>query len=334
MHNDIKDSIKARLYDMKYTPFLASYVFFFIYFNAKLFLIFFDGDLSSAQKIDALSYDAVCHWKPIAGALFYTLVFPFFQIGFYSAKLWFDKQMNTRKQKIEDQTLLSVEESKDIRYAHKKLEDELDAYIKKYEQTKKDYENYKKDLITEYESKEKELEGSFDKKIKSEKEPLVNELKQAQKNIAVKDTEIEKLTKDIEVLKSKQTNSALEKAFSTKTPNMTFSEVGSFDNSGGLSSMVANAQRNKEQEYTKLIENLNEDEKVILKAFYESDHQMMKSTFKDNILKNNNMKKVTSEKAIQSLVRKKIVLDSGGVVSLSDDLGLELVNELFRETKK
>lgn len=104
MHNDIKDSIKARLYDMKYTPFLASYVFFFVYFNAKLFLIFFDPNITTTSKIEMLSYDDVCHWKPIVGALFYTLVFPFFQIGFYSAKVWFDKKMNERKQKIKEQS--------------------------------------------------------------------------------------------------------------------------------------------------------------------------------------------------------------------------------------
>ena len=59
MLNEIKDSIKARLYDMKYTPFLASYFFFFIYFNAKLFLVFFDSRLSVQNKIDILSYGIV-----------------------------------------------------------------------------------------------------------------------------------------------------------------------------------------------------------------------------------------------------------------------------------
>lgn len=61
MLNEIKDSIKARLYDMKYTPFLASYSFFFVYFNTKFFLIFFDSSLSVQNKIDLnmLSYGIV-----------------------------------------------------------------------------------------------------------------------------------------------------------------------------------------------------------------------------------------------------------------------------------
>ena len=59
MLKETQNSIKARLYDMKYTPFLASYSFFFVYFNAKLFLIFFDSSLSVQNKIDMLSYGIV-----------------------------------------------------------------------------------------------------------------------------------------------------------------------------------------------------------------------------------------------------------------------------------
>lgn len=79
-----------------------------------------------------------------------------------------------------------------------------------------------------------------------------------------------------------------------------------------------------------MIDSLNEDEKIILKAFYESDNKMDKDTFKNNVLKNHQMQRVTSEKAIQNLVTKKIVSDSSGYISLTNDLGLELVDELFR----
>lgn len=190
MHNDIKDSIKARLYDMKYTPFLASYVFFFIYFNAKLFLIFFDPNITTECKIEMLSYDMVNKYKPLWCALGYTLVFPFFQIGFYSAKVWFDKKMNERKQKIEEQTLLSLEESKEIRYTAKKLQDELDEYIKKYEQTKKEYDEYKSRLENEYQDKNKKLEITFEDRVTKDTEKLKSELIEAQKKWLI---EVERL---------------------------------------------------------------------------------------------------------------------------------------------
>ena len=44
---------------------------------------------------------------------------------------------------------------------------------------------------------------------------------------------------------------------------------------------------------------LEEDEKIILKSFFETDSKMNKSSFKDLFLKNKQMQKVTAEKAIQ-----------------------------------
>ncbi|DAB34823.1 MAG TPA: hypothetical protein CFH82_03675 [Sulfurospirillum sp. UBA12182] len=319
MHNDLKDSIKARLYDMKYTPFLASYVFFFVYFNAKLFLIFFDPELATTCKIEMLSYDDVCHWKPIVGALFYTLIFPFFQIGFYSAKLWFDKKMNERKQAIEKQTLLSVEESIEIRYTAIKLQDELDEYIKKYEQTKKEYDDYKTRLETEYIDRSKELESSFEERVAKDTEKLKNELIEAQKKVADRGGEIEQLKKQVASLEIKVNQSPkYASAPSSEKPK------------SGLEKILSDAQNKQDNEFQRLIKSLEKDEKVMLKSFFETDSKMNKNSFKDLILKNNQMQKVTSEKAIQSLISKKIVLDQFGDVSLTE-LGLKVVDELFRE---
>ena len=92
MISDIKDSIKARLYDMKYTPFLASYMFSWVFFNAKSILILTSDKLSIIQKIDMLSYDTVNYKIPLCFALFYTVIFPFFSAIFYFITL----QYNTK----------------------------------------------------------------------------------------------------------------------------------------------------------------------------------------------------------------------------------------------
>lgn len=318
MHNDIKDSIKARLYDMKYTPFLASYVFFFVYFNAKLFLIFFDPNITTTSKIEMLSYDDVCHWKPIVGALFYTLVFPFFQIGFYGAKVWFDKKMNERKQKIEEQALLSVEESKDIRYAAKKLQDELDEYIKKYEQTKKEYDEYKSRLEKEYQEKNKKLESTFEDRVADATEKLKNELIEAQKIAADRGGKIEQLKKQVASLEIK-----------VNQPVKFVPSVSNEQSKTTLEEMVNDVQNKQNEEFQKLTTSLGEDEKIILKSFYETDSKMNKNNFKEWVLKNKDMQKVTSEKAIQSLVGKKVLLEHYDNVSLTA-LGLKVVDELFR----
>jgi hypothetical protein len=129
MIDDIKDSIKARLYDMKYTPFLTAYGLSWIYFNSKVFLIYFDEKLSVSEKLSLLSYDDVNYCNPLGFALFYVFLFPALQIVFYWITLFYNKKMNDIKQKREGETLLSKEESRDIRYAAKKLQDELDEYI-------------------------------------------------------------------------------------------------------------------------------------------------------------------------------------------------------------
>lgn len=51
MDNDFKDSVKARLWDYKYTPFLSAYVFSWLYWNSKLILIFTSSKLSIEKKL-------------------------------------------------------------------------------------------------------------------------------------------------------------------------------------------------------------------------------------------------------------------------------------------
>ena len=311
MLNEIKDSIKARLYDMKYTPFLASYSFFFIYFNAKLFLIFFDSSLSVQNKIDILSYDMVNYCYPIAGALIYTLVFPFAQIGFYSAKLWFDKQMNSLKHNIEKKTLLSHEESQYIRFANKKLQDELDDYIKRFEQTKKEYEDYKVKLEEEYQTKKDSLDSSFKERVNEANKNLNLEIHSANSVIVDKATKIENLQKQINSLTKEKEN--LQKSKEIKN---IYNKVNNNEETTSLDT---------------IIQTLNNDEKIVLETFFQNDSNMDKNKFKNILLDIKKMQKVTSEKAIQSLISKNILNETTFNVILTS-FGLEIVDKLFRRT--
>ena len=151
MHNDIRDSIKARLYDMKYTPFLASYVFFFVYFNAKLFLIFFDQNITTECKIEMLSYDIVDKFTPLWWALGYTLVFPLAQAGFYYVTLQYRRLMNWIQQKIQDKTPLLQERANEILRENADLQLELDKKIEELDTVKKRFETKEQNLIKQYE---------------------------------------------------------------------------------------------------------------------------------------------------------------------------------------
>ncbi|KFL34040.1 MULTISPECIES: hypothetical protein [unclassified Sulfurospirillum] len=317
MHKDIKDSIKARLYDIKYTPFLASYFFFFVYFNAKLFLIFFDPELAITQKIEMMSYDIVDRYTPLYWALGYTLVFPLAQAVFYWATLQYRRLMNYIQQQIQDKTPLLQERANEILRENAELQLQLDKKIEELDTIKKRYETKEASLIKQYEDKSKELESGFEKRIAQDNEKLKSELIEAQKKVADRGGEIEQLKKQVASLEAK-VNQTQKHAEATKKPKT------------GLEKIVNDVQNRQEDEFYKLISLLEEDEKIILKSFFETDSKMNKNQFKEMVFKNKNTKKVTSEKAIQSLVAKKIILDNFGDVGLTE-LGLRVVDELFRE---
>lgn len=318
MHNDINDSIKARLYDMKYTPFLASYVFFFVYFNAKLFLIFFDLNFSVQNKIDMLSYDMINYLYPVIGALIYTLIFPLVQAGFYYVALQYRRFMNFIQQQIQDKTPLLQEKANEILRENANLQLDLDKKIEELDNVKKRFETKEQSLVKKYEEKTKELENSFSSKLEKEIEKLKYELIEAQKKVSDRGEEIEQLKKQV-------TNSETKV---NKTPKNTSRPIQE-KQKNDLTKILEDSQNKQNEEFQKLIASLDEDEKIILKSFFETDSKINKNSFKDWILKNKQMQKVTAEKAIHSLVGRKVVLDQYGEVSLTE-LGLRVVDELFR----
>jgi hypothetical protein len=309
MLNSIIDSIKARLYDMKYTPFLSSYLIAWVYFNAKAILIFFDNKLEVLEKIKLLSYANINYDSPLYFALFYVFIFPIFQLIFYYVTMWFKKQMNKIKQKIEKQELLSMEESNSIRYIAQMKQNELDEYIKKSETIKKDYNKFKTQLNNDYNEKEKKLTDSFDTKILEFTNDLQEQLAEYKKDLSEKDTIIKQQVLEIERLRKSNI-------------------INSTQNS--LSDMVKQSNNQTKQKYTSLISSLLKEDKQIIKLFFENDKEV-KDTFKDNnTLQKLNMQKATTEKILRSLISKDILKEESMYVQLTD-IGLEMANDLFKE---
>jgi hypothetical protein len=274
--------------------------------------------MATNEKIELLGYDDVCHWKPIAGALFYTLVFPLAQAIFYWFTLQYRRLMNFIQQKIQDKTPLLQKRANEILRENADLQLELDKKIEELDTVKKRFETKEQNLIKQYEEKTKELETTFEDRVAKDTEKLKSELIEAQKKVADRGGEIEQLKKQVSTLETKVNQTS-------KYASLSSSEQPKI----GLEKMVDDARNKQNEEFQRLIASLEDDEKIILNSFYETDSKMNKVQFKDNVLKNKNMQKVTSEKAIQSLVGKKVVLDQYGDVSLTE-LGLRVVDELFR----
>jgi hypothetical protein len=217
--------------------------------------------------------------------------------------------MNSLKHNIEKKILLSLEESQYIRFANKKLQDELDDYIKRFEQTKKEYEDYKVKLEEEYQTKKSSLDSSFEERVNEANKNLNLEIHSANSVIVDKATEIENLQKQINSLTKEKEN--LQKSKEIKN--------------------ISNKISNNEETISldTIIQTLNNDEKIVLETFFQNDSNMDKNKFKNILFDIKKIQKVTSEKTIQSLISKRILEDNSLYVILTS-LGLELVDKLFR----
>ncbi len=127
MLSDITNSIKAKLYDFTYTPFMSSMIISWIILNHKYLLIYF-GNSKLNEKLTHLNeYDfsasifgqmipyAMNVWFPILFGLFYVFAYPWASERFYKYTLERTKALKEIKQKIEDVTPVTQEEARQIR---------------------------------------------------------------------------------------------------------------------------------------------------------------------------------------------------------------------------
>ncbi len=167
MEKDIKDSIKARLWDFKYTPFLSSYIFAWLYWNSKLILIFISKDLNVEKKIEMLSWHDVNYMTPLYCALAYVFVYPFVNAIFYAVTLFYKAVMNKIQQWIQDKTPLPQERANEIIKKNTELELEYTKISESIEKMKLDYANKTTELITLYTNKENDLNELVKQKKKT-----------------------------------------------------------------------------------------------------------------------------------------------------------------------
>lgn len=207
MLDNIKDSIKAKLYDFAYTPFMSSFLISWIILNHKYLLIYF-GDSTLEKKLMHLSVYHIEFLYPLYIALIYVFIYPAFALGFYYATLFYNKWSKWVKQKIEDETPIPQEEARKIRADITRLSDEKDDTLIKL--GKKEQE-YKDTLFTALQPLRDEITLLNDKSTKSaeetqsllrEVESLNSQLGQANKMLDIKIEQCDELQKKVEELTS------------------------------------------------------------------------------------------------------------------------------------
>lgn len=218
MLNDIKDSIKAKLYDFAYTPFMSSVLISWVVINHKYLLVFF-ADYDLEKKLALLKgWDFALHtswvtlpcamnvFEPILFGLFYVFVYPKISKEFYSYTLERTKELKKIKQDIEDETPIPQEEARKIREDITRLSDEKDDALIKLGKKEEEYKEKLKNAIQPLETKTASLS---DRSIKAEQElqqllketeSLNSELNQANNMLNIKNTQCDELQQKVEEL--------------------------------------------------------------------------------------------------------------------------------------
>lgn len=198
MLDNIKDSIKAKLYDFAYTPFMSSYIISWVLLNHKYLLVYF-GNSTLEKKLMQLSMYHIEFLYPLYIALIYVFIYPAFALGFYYVTLFYNKWSKWVKQKIEDETPMPQEEARKIREDIARLSDEKDDALiklgKKEDEYKEKLESKLQPLQEKIGSLEMQLVSSEqqNKKINEEKNSLDGQLNHSNKMMELKIEECEEL---------------------------------------------------------------------------------------------------------------------------------------------
>jgi len=207
MLDDIKDSIKAKLYDFAYTPFMSSYIISWVLLNHKYLLVYF-GDSTLEKKLMHLSVYHIEFLYPLYIALIYVFIYPAFALGFYYATLFYNKWSKWVKQKIENETPIPQEEARKIRADITRLSDEKDDTLIKLGKKEEEYKEKLKNAIQPLESKTASLSDRSTKaeqelqQLLKETESLNSQLSQANKMLDIKIEQCDELQQKVEELTS------------------------------------------------------------------------------------------------------------------------------------
>jgi hypothetical protein len=312
INNDFKDSIKARLWDYKYTPFLSSYIFSWLYWNSKLILIFTSTKLAIDKKIEMLSWQDVNYHFPLYFALAYVFLFPIATAIFYAVTLWYKALMNWIQKKIQDKTPLPQETANKIIKENVRLELEQNKIVEELEKIKQDYSIRDGALTTQYAEKEKDFEKRVNEEVQKQTKKIGSELYEVNNILVDKNTDSEEKDKTIKALRM-QINE-LEKTITDLKPIT--EEIP----------LIDTAYKRAKSSDNQVIKDLTIEQIKILATFYHHDATELISTFKSYANTEFKLSKTLVESRIKELSG--LVSEDAGYYKITQS-GKEILDILF-----
>lgn len=310
---DITNSIKAKLWDFKHTPFMSSFFFSFLFFNKEYLMIYFTDITFIEKKRLILEAIGINFLYPICTGLFFVFVYPLFFTIFYSFTLFMLENQTKLKQKIQRKRLLSFEESfeirreiskykKDMEDLHIKVKEEKELLVEQEKELLSEYNSYKETHLEEI----KVLEGSYNTKIKG----LEAELSRTERKLLEYDKSKNKpIISDV-----------------IKKATGPLAELANKDSAMGR--MVKSELEKSVNKNKTIIENLKSSERDILYVFYELQSSFTKTSFDKTLKEKYNLKQGKIDFIVKTLIEKELLQYHGTKFTLTG-LGLEIVNEIF-----
>ncbi len=141
MFDELNNSIKANLYERATSPLFGTFVISWVLWNYKAIFVLMSS-MPIIEKFDYIetflysniwSCISITFVYPLASALLFIFIYPYPALFVY--KFWHEKQKKQKeaKQLIEDETPLTIEESRNIRRELFRLETEYDKEVEKKE---------------------------------------------------------------------------------------------------------------------------------------------------------------------------------------------------------
>jgi len=348
MQKDLMDSIKARLYDFKYTPFLSSYIFSWLYVNSKLVLIFFSSKLKVEEKIAMLAWDDVNYWIPLGIAVLYVMIFPAFTLGFYWVTLKYKKIMAEIQVNIEDETKITQAQAKELRNKYRDIEVELNEAFTELETAKVRYEDKNSKLAQSYIVKEDGLEEQKKDAVNEAIKPIQQKLNKAISDLQVaidekaliedeKDKELGKVRAELATALVESVKKV--DVQNDSSPFGIITDIKVEDEnlmnsdkklSNGLQDMVDKSRADEIEKINKLAANLSNVQKNILQIFNDNDTFMMIDRIKTIALDKYKINKPMIDLRLKELKGKEILELSSNSVTLKDN-GLKVIELIFNQ---
>jgi len=318
--DNIKDSIKAKLYDFAYTPFMSSFIISWIILNHKYLLIYF-GDEKLADKIKLLDeyifktmplvgYDWWTYqfWYPLAIALFYVFIYPWFALKFYNATLGYNKKSMTIKQRIEDETPITQERARELKREHYKLADDRDQALDRLKEREKEHNVILQDAL---------------KPLQNEIEAHITAHNVSNKLIDALKIENESLKKSLETLPA---ITAERDELKERTKNLKYRLINA------ASPAKITFVQPSDIELPQEVIQTEDDRTKILRFFYESNYKTkMESYALDNIVEKTKIPRPKAQILLNEMIESKLLSRSQDVnrnISITQ-LGNETLIKMF-----